>query len=59
MIFPRKILTLPWDGTVQLVTYYQISLPIMFKSTIQNQSYFRKLYNVFIVVVNTIKYMLR
>ena len=25
MIFPRKILTLPWDGTVQLVTYYQIS----------------------------------
>ena len=22
MILPRKILTLPWDGTVQLVTYY-------------------------------------
>ena len=25
MNFPRKILTLPWDDTVQLITYYQVS----------------------------------
>ena len=39
MIFPRKILTLPWDGTVQLITLSDLKLRALEYGMIKSHKY--------------------